>query len=326
MIAPMSETPADQPANAPDAGHEPVLVKEVIELLGPQPGRIWLDGTVGRGGHAAALIPKLGPGGRYVGLDVDPGNVAYSLKRLTPIADQAKVTLDLLHANFRDARGVLGSLDIPSVDGLLADLGFASNQVDDPNRGFAFREDGPLDMRLDPGGQVTAERLVNTLPEDELADLVYEFGEERLSRRIARKIVEIRDREPITTTSGLAKLVRRAYPRPTKGRRHRIDPATRTFMALRIAVNDELGSLDGLLKDLSGLLRPGGRAAVISFHSLEDRRVKRAFLALGPEAGYRVLTRKPVTASDDEAQTNPRSRSAKMRVIERPTMNEPTGQ
>jgi 16S rRNA (cytosine1402-N4)-methyltransferase len=320
----MTLPPAEEHLEPHDAGHLPVLAGEVVELLDPKPGQVFLDGTVGRGGHAAVMIPKLGPGGRYVGLDVDPQNAAYSREYLTPIAQQAGVDLDILQANFRDARGVLASLDIPSVDGLLADLGFASNQMDDPKRGFAFREDGPLDMRLDPGCPITAERLVNTLPQDELADLIYEFGEERLSRRIARKIVESRGQEPITTTSGLAELVRRAYPRPPKGRRHRIDPATRTFMALRIAVNDELGALDGLLGDLPRLLRPGGRAAVISFHSLEDRRVKRAFLALGQDvenkgAGYRVLTRKPVTASDDEAQSNPRSRSAKLRAIERPT-------
>jgi 16S rRNA (cytosine1402-N4)-methyltransferase len=228
----------------------------------------------------------------------------------------------------------------PGVDCLLADLGFASNQMDDVSRGLAFSGDGPLDMRLDPGADITAERLVNSLPEKELADLIYEFGEERLSRRIARKIVEQRRIEPITTTSGLADLVRRCYPRPGpralrgKGpkrpgrkpwesrpggwRGHRIDPATRTFMALRIAVNDELGSLDSLLEGLPGLLNPGGRAAVISFHSLEDRRVKRAYQALRQERGYDLLTRKPVTAEEQETDTNPRSRSAKMRVIQKP--------
>jgi len=323
-----------------DAGHLPVLIQEVVELLDPQPGQVLLDCTVGRGGHGALLIPTLGPGGRYIGLDTDAKNAEYSRHRLAPIAELAQVRLDILHANFREANDALKRLEAGPVDGLLADLGFASNQVDDPDRGFTFREDGPLDMRLDPGGPVTAERLVNTLGEAELADLIYEFGEERLSRRIARKIVETRGREPITTTSGLAELVRRAYPRPAKGRGQRIDPATRTFMALRIAVNDELSVLDGLLRDIPGMLRPGGRAAVISFHSLEDRRVKRAFLALGQDTadrgsrgelgyrgyrGYRVLTRKPVTACDDEAQANPRSRSAKMRVIERLAADEQAG-
>lgn len=325
----MSELP-DRPEQDFDAGHLPVLAGPVLEYLDPQPGLVVLDGTVGRGGHGALVIPELGAGGRYVGLDVDPGNVAFSRERLGPIAEEAGVELTVEQANFRDARAVLDGLGIEGVDSLLADLGFASNQMDDPERGLAFSEDGPLDMRLDPGGGVTAERLVNTLPEKELADLIYEFGEERLSRRIARKIVERREIEPITTTSGLAELVRHAYPRPqnkgkAKGRGgsvkrgHRIHPATRTFMALRIAVNDELGALDGLLADLPGLLNPGGRAAIISFHSLEDRRVKRAFQALRLDKDYTLLTRKPLTADDDETRENPRSRSAKMRVIEKPS-------
>ncbi len=322
---PAQDGPSGSPTETDNTGHLPVLPAPVIELLDPQPGQVLLDCTAGRGGHGALLIPRLGPGGRYIGLDMDPGNVAYSRDRLAPIAKEAGVGMEIMHANFRDARGVLGTLGIDAVDGVLADLGFASNQVDDPARGLAFSEDGPLDMRLDTGATVTAERLVNTLPEGELADLIYEYGEERLSRRIARKIVEQRQREPITTTSGLAELVRRAYPRPTRpkgskksrGRGKRIDPATRTFMALRIAVNDELGALDGLLAELPGLVNPGGRAAIISFHSLEDRRVKRAFASLGQDAGFTVLTRKPVTAGDDEAQQNPRSRSAKLRGIQR---------
>ncbi len=304
-------------------GHLPVLPGQVGSLLAPKPGQVVLDCTAGRGGHGALLIPKLGPGGWYIGLDMDPANVAFSLARLTPIAEQAGVKLNLVYANFRDASAVLKDLGVEEVNGLLADLGFASNQMDDPQRGLAFSEDGPLDMRLDPGSGATAEQLVNTLPEQELADLIYEFGEERLSRRIARKIVEQRQIEPITSTCGLAELVKRCYPRkgprPKASKGHRIHPATRTFMALRIAVNDELGALDELLTSLPGLLKPGGRSAVISFHSLEDRRVKRAYLALKQDAGYTVVTRKPVTAEEDESRANPRSRSAKLRVIEKPT-------
>jgi 16S rRNA (cytosine1402-N4)-methyltransferase len=343
----MSEFP-DRPEQDYDAGHLPVLPEQVLEYLDPKPGQTVLDCTLGRGGHGALLIPKLGltsgPGGRYIGLDVDAENAAFSRDRLGPIAEKAGVRLDIVQANFRDARAVLKQLGIQTpgagagVDGLLADLGFASNQMDDAERGLSFNEEGPLDMRLDPGSGVTAERLVNTLPENELADLIYEFGEERLSRRIARKIVEQREIEPITTTSGLAVLVRRSYPRPgnprsprSKGkgkgkagggsakRGRRIDPATRTFMALRIAVNDELGALDGLLTDLPGLLNPGGRAAIISFHSLEDRRVKRAYQALRQDRDYTLLTRKPLTADEDETRDNPRSRSAKMRVVQKPT-------
>ena len=343
--------------DAPDIGHLPVLPGQVLSYLGPKAHRVVLDCTVGRGGHGAMLIPKLGltsgqtsgvttggasGGGRYVGLDVDPQNVAFSQERLGPIAERAGVRLDVVHANFREAAAVLKALGIAGVDGLLADLGFASSQMDDPQRGFAFSEDGPLDMRLDGSAELTAERLVNSLPEQDLADLIYAFGEERLSRRIARKIVEQRRNKPITTTSELADLVRRAYPRPRSpiarapkrpGRKpwvarrnprrgHRIDPATRTFMALRIAVNDELGALDDLLGNLPGLLNPGGRAAIISFHSLEDRRVKRAFLALKQEADYEIVTRKPVTADEDECQRNPRSRSAKLRVIQKPGRHE----
>lgn len=356
----MNPAERPDPHHADDAGHLAVLPREVLAYLDPQPGRVVLDCTAGRGGHGALLIPRLGPGGRYIGLDMDPGNADYSRVLLTPIAEVAGVRLDVVRANFREARAVLDGLGVGSladgphpnplprgegakaitpgvagVDGLLADLGFASNQMDDASRGLAFSGDGPLDMRLDPGAAITAERLVNTLAEKELADLIYEFGEERLSRRIARKIVEARQIQPITTTSGLAELVRRAYPRPgprnagnkgkAKGRGgsggrggHRIHPATRTFMALRIAVNDELGSLDGLLEGLPGLLNPGGRAAIISFHSLEDRRVKRAYLALRQEREYELLTRKPVTADEQETDDNPRSRSAKMRVIHKP--------
>ncbi len=306
---------------ADGSGHLPVLPGEVVSLLSPGPGKVFLDCTLGRGGHASLLIPALGPGGRYIGLDVDGGNVSYSRSRLAPIAERSGVMLDVVHANFRTARRVLDELGVEAVDGLLADLGFASNQMDDGDRGLSFSMDGPLDMRLDPSGGVPAEQLVNTLPERELADLIYEYGEERLSRRIARKIVESRRNEPIKTTGRLAELVRRAYPRPKAGR-HRIDPATRTFMALRIAVNDELGALSDLLAGLPGLLAPGGCAAIISFHSLEDRRVKHAFRSLKQEAGYELLTRKPVTAEANEIESNPRSRSAKLRAIRRPG---PTG-
>jgi len=277
-----------------------------------------------------AIARLLGQTGTIVLNDLDPGNLELAQAHVHQACEAgAGPTVRCVRGNFADLPVWLENEGL-CADLLLADLGFASTQVDDASRGLSFSREGPLDMRLDPDGPTTAADLIADLDERELADLIYEFGEERLSRRIARKIVESRGQEPIMTTGGLAKLVRRAYPRPPKGRRHRIDPATRTFMALRIAVNDELGALDGLLRDLPRLLKPGGRAAVISFHSLEDRRVKRAFLALGRDAenpgepggrgnrGYRLLTRKPVTASDDEAQANPRSRSAKMRVIERP--------
>lgn len=294
------------------SGHIPVLPDDVARLLDPQPGQTLLDGTLGRGGHAALLIPALSPGGRYVGFDLDEDNLAFARDRLTPLAEQHGVRLDLHHANFADARHRLGDA---SVDRLLADLGFASSQMDDPARGMSFTREGPLDMRLNRGQPTSAAELVNRLSERELADLIYQFGEERLSRRIARKITEARSKAPITTTSGLAELVSAAYG--PAARRSPIHPATRTFMALRIAVNGELEALDRLLDDLPALLRPGGRAAIISFHSLEDRRVKHTMQRLEQDNLGKRLTRKPITATDDEVAANPRSRSAKLRAFER---------
>ena len=293
-----------------EAGHVPVVGGEVLSLLEPKAGQVVLDCTVGRGGHGALIVPRLAEGGVYVGLDADPGNVAFARARLAG----AGIRVHIEHANFTAARAVLDGLGLGRVDGLLADLGFASSQMRDAERGFSFAADGPLDMRLDPRIGRTAADLVNTLPEEALANLIYEYGEERLSRKIARKIVEVRHRHPILRTGALADLVRGAYGPRARGLR--IDPATRTFMALRIAVNDELTALERLLGSLGELLAVGGRAAIISFHSLEDRLVKRAFLKLQQEGRARRLTRKPITASEDEQRSNPRSRSAKLRGIE----------
>ncbi len=263
------------------------------------------------------LMPLI-PGGTYIGLDLDAENLAYATQRLQSLAREHDVTLHTLHRSFRDARAALAELAIDGVSGLLADLGFASNQVDDAARGLGFREDGPLDMRLNPDAPLTAANLLEQLGETELADVIWRYGEERLSRRIARKIVERREAgEPITGTSDLASLVRRAYG--PAGRRSKIDPATRTFMALRIAVNDELGALDQLLEDLPSLIRPGGRAAIISFHSLEDRPVKQRFVQLSQDRIGQRITRKPLIADEAEQHRNPRSRSAKLRVFEKTT-------
>lgn len=255
------------------------------------------------------LAKRVGPTGRVIALDVDPANVAFAREALSA----TDTPFEVIHGNFTQAKQVLSSLGVNRVNVLLADLGFASNQMDDPARGFAFSTDGPLDMRLNPTLTQTAADLINDLPERELADLIYEYGEERLSRKIARKIAETRERTPIQNTTELAQLVRQAYGR--SGSRGRIDPATRTFMALRIAVNHELEALDGLLAALPALVHPGGRAAVISFHSLEDRRVKRAMLALDQRGLAHRLTRKPVVADDHERHDNPRSRSAKLRAV-----------
>ena len=299
-------------------GHIPVLLEPIVELMDPAPGQVWLDCTSGRGGHAAALIPQIGPGGTWIGLDLDESNLSYCQQRLEPIAQAADVTLKLVHESFAGARHVLEGLGIGRVDRLLADLGFASNQVDDAQRGLSFKKEGPLDMRLDPSAPTTAADLVNTLPERELADLIYRFGEERLSRRIARRIVEMRAVEPIETTARLAEACRKAYgPRGRSAAGRRIDPATRTFQAMRIAVNGEIDALDRLLGQLVGLLADEGLVGIISFHSLEDRPVKQAFLEAEKQGWAKRITRKPVIAKEGEQARNSRSRSAKLRILQR---------
>lgn len=280
--------------------HVSVLPAEVLQLLDPQPGETWVDATVGAGGHARLLAQKAG---RVIGLDQDPGMLALA----RPALDGLPVTL--VHANFDQLLEVLANLGISAVDGVLADLGFCSDQLADAARGLSFRDDGPLDMRLDPTSGATAADIVNSFSEKALADTIFEFGEERKSRWVAKRIVERRKERTFETTADLADVVRKCVPRSGN-----LDPATRVFQALRIAVNDELGSLDRLLASLPAVLKPGGRAGIISFHSLEDRRVKHAFRDRGV---WDVRTKKPVEASDTEAASNPRSRSAKLRVAVR---------
>lgn len=297
------------PRDTPDA-HLPVLVEEVAKLLDPRPGQIVLDCTIGRAGHALCLIPMLGETGRYVGFDLDPGNVTYARQRLSP----SPIPVVVEHANFAGARQVLDNLGIDRVDRILADLGFASNQCNDPTRGFSFDLDGPLDMRFDPTTPATAADLVNQLDRHSLADLIRRYSDERLSQKIARKIEERRDRSPIEMTRDLAQIVRSAYG--ARAGKQRIDPATRTFMALRIAVNSELEALRQLLQSLTGLLAPNGIATVISFHSLEDRMVKQCFVELERQSQATRLTRRPQVASESERRRNPRCRSAKLRAIQ----------
>jgi 16S rRNA (cytosine1402-N4)-methyltransferase len=285
--------------------HIPVMPAEVLEVLAPASGQTLVDATVGGGGHARLLAERLGPTGRLIGLDQDAGMLALARPRLEGLP------VTLVHQRFDQLPQVLAQLGVAAVDGVLADLGFSSDQVDAPERGLSFQQAGPLDMRLDPtAGGETAADLLRRLSERDLADLIYQYGEERFSRRIARRIVETRQRTPLTTTDQLADVVRRCLPRP-RGRRHGLDPATRTFQALRIAVNDELGALDRLLAALPAVVKPGGRAAIISFHSLEDRRVKQAFRS---KDVWEVLTRKPVQAGEEEVRNNPRARSAKLRA------------
>jgi 16S rRNA (cytosine1402-N4)-methyltransferase len=288
--------------NAPH--HVPVLPAEVLEALAPAAGQLIVDATVGAGGHARLLAELLGPTGRLIALDCDPAMLDLARQRLEGLI------VTLVPANFDQLRVVLDELHLVAVDGVLADLGVCSDQLDAAERGFSFQQAGPLDMRLDPSTGEPATALLRRLNERDLADIFWQYGEERFSRRIARRIVETRRHAPLETTEQLAELVRRCVPRP-RGRRAAIDPATRVFQALRIAVNDELGALDRFLQALPGCLKPGGRAAVISFHSLEDRRVKQAFR---DRQQWQVLTRKPVQATDEEVRHNPRARSAKLRA------------
>jgi 16S rRNA (cytosine1402-N4)-methyltransferase len=292
-----------------DRLHEPVLESEVVELLEPSRGGLFVDCTVGLGGHARALLASGAT--RLLGLDRDSTALALATESLTPWQDR----VELVHADYRELPSVLASRGIVAVDGALADLGVSSMQLDSADRGFSFRRDEPLDMRMDQTSGPTAAQLLAEVDEVDLANVIFRYGEERFSRRIARALVAARQREPIATTGRLAEIVRRANPR--KGYQ-RIDPATRTFQALRIWVNRELEGLDAFLVDASRLLRAGARLAVITFHSLEDRIVKHAFRALAAgEGAVRVLTRKPVVPGDAEVARNPRARSAKLRAIER---------
>lgn len=302
--------------------HEPVLAREVVELLRPGPGLLFLDGTLGGGGHSALFLEA---GARVIGMDKDPRALAAASARLARYGEAFRA----VRGDFRDARHVLAVLKIDGVDGALVDLGVSSPQLDNPTRGFSFREGGPLDMRMGPEGESLAELLAR-LDERELAGILSTYGEEPFARPIARAIKRaVAAGEPLDTAR-LAELVGAAIPRKAWPRR--IHPATRTFQALRIAVNDELGALAAWLEALPQLVRPGGRAGAIAFHSLEDRAVKEKFRALcqacvcppgmpvcgcGAKASFSAVTRKPAVAGDDEVARNPRSRSARLRVVER---------
>lgn len=302
-IAPAAAKQADP------VGHIPVMLGEVLEHLAPAPGKTILDCTTGRGGHAQAVLPHLAPGGRYIGLDIDGGNLEFARTRLA----DPNVKLDLVRANFGDGDQALQKLGVDRIDGLLADLGFSSNQMDDPSRGLSFSVEAPLDMRLDDRLTMTAADLLATYQERELADLLFQYGQERFSRRIARKIVEQRRDCPIKTTGQLRRICAWAYG--GRSRHQKIDPATRSFMALRIAVNGELERLEQLLAWAPRMMAPGGRLVIISFHSLEDGMVKRALRGWNALELGRVLTRKPLVPDDLEMAQNPRSRSAKLRAF-----------
>jgi len=289
--------------------HEPVLATEVVELLAPVNGGLFVDCTVGLGGHTRALLDAGAT--KVLGLDRDQQALDIARAALARFGDR----VELVHADYRDLERVLDERSIDAVNGTLVDLGVSSMQLDADGRGFSFRRDEPLDMRMDRSRGETAADLLRTAAEDDIANAIFQFGEERYSRRVARAIVNARREQPITTTGQLAAIVRRAVPH--RGYQ-RIDPATRTFQGLRLWVNRELEGMDAFLTAAAGRLLRGARLAVITFHSLEDRIVKHTFRALEKTGeSLRVLTKRPMLPSEQEIDRNPRSRSAKLRVIER---------
>jgi 16S rRNA (cytosine1402-N4)-methyltransferase len=289
--------------------HVPVMTAEVVQFLQPGAGGVFVDCTVGLGGHSRALLEA--GAARVVGLDRDPDALARARESLAPWSDR----VDLVHADYRAIDEVLDRRDLPAVDGALADLGVSSMQFDTPGRGFSFQRDEPLDMRMDRSSGDTAADLVARSREEDLANAIFQYGEERFSRRIARALVEARRESPVDTTGRLAAIVRRAIPQRGYSR---IDPATRTFQALRIWVNRELDGLAGFVEAAARRLRAGARLVIITFHSLEDRIVKHTLRALQQrDALVQVLTKKPIVPSDEEVERNPRARSAKLRAAER---------
>ena len=291
-----------------DSWHQPVMSAEVLQYLNPRPGRVIVDGTVGTGGHSLAILPKLLPDGALLAVDQDRDALELAAKRLTEFAPQ----VTFRHGNFRHLPRIMGEPGIVRVDGLVLDLGMSSLQVDRSERGFSFSKSGPLDMRMDTAQDDTASTFVNALSAEELAVILRTLGEEHFARRIAQRIVQERRAHPLETTTQLAEVISRAVP--ASARHGRLHPATRTFQALRMAVNDELGALEELLSNLGDLLKPGGRAVFITFHSLEDRLVKHALAHGAREGRWSILTKKPVRPSEAEVEQNPRARSAKLRA------------
>ena len=303
----------------PAHGHIPVMVDEVMAALDPRPGETIADATAGRGGHAVTIARAIGPSGTLILFDLDPGNLAYAQERVHQAVPGIEIVA--IARSFASIRRELRQKEL-QIDGLLADLGFASNQIEEPDRGFSFNREGPLDMRLDPESPLKASDLLLSLSEPELADVIRRYGEDPAAKRIARKIVAERTEKPIESTAHLARLVREAYG--SRAREARVHPATRTFQALRIAVNDEIGALDALLGEIErtalalmngspGWLAPGARIAIIGFHSLEDRLVKQRFARMAQEGALTDRARKPLTPTHAEICSNPRARSAKLR-------------
>ena len=287
--------------------HIPVLLDEVLERLAPQPGQVFVDGTAGGGGHLLAIAERLGPKGLALGVDRDP----LAIERIEALREalDEELPIALECDSYARIPRILAGHDIQGVDGILLDLGLSSDQLAETDRGFSFNVDGPLDLRFNPQAGEPAWRMIDRMSAEHLANLIYEYGEERQSRRIARAIVKAREKAPIRTSQQLAEIIRKSAP--SRSRNEKIDPATRTFQALRIAVNQELQELDAALKVLPDCLLPGGKLAIISFHSLEDRPVKRSFR---DDLRLEVITRKPIRPGVEEIARNSRSRSAKLRV------------
>lgn len=293
--------------------HIPVMSNEVLEYLNLSPGKVIVDATCGTGGHSLSILEKISPKGRLIAIDRDEESLEVCRQRLSAF----KGACEFVHANFVDIDTVLKKLGCKAVDGIVFDLGISSYQLEDPARGFSFTREGPLDMRLDRRSQISAYDLVNNLNEDEISDLLWNFGQERWHNRIARVLVKERQSQPVATTQQLAEIVIRSIPQRFRFRRQRLHPATRTFQAVRIAVNGELEILEEAIKKGAMCLRPRGRICAISFHSLEDRAVKWTFRRLAAEGTLEILTPKPLVPQDSEVKVNPSSRSSKFRAAER---------
>ena len=305
--------------------HVSVLLRESVEALAVRPDGIYLDGTLGGAGHSAEIARRLSTG-TLIGVDRDPKALAAAAERLAPWAERVK----LVHSNFRELESILDGLGIPAVDGILLDLGVSSPQLDEAERGFSYMADAPLDMRMDPSDPLTAYEIVNTWPQEELRRILFAYGEERYAPLIAAAIVRRREQAPIGSTLELVDVIRSAMPQ--KALREKQHPAKRSFQAIRIAVNDELGAVDAVMQQAIRRLKPAGRLAVITFHSLEDRIVKNAMAeavrgcvcppefpvcVCGRKPSVKLIARKPITASEEELESNPRARSAKLRVCEK---------
>lgn len=293
--------------------HIPVMLHEVIDYLAPAPGKIIVDATLGTGGHSLEILKRITPGGVLIGIDRDEDSLAICRQRFSAFSG----SYELVHANFVDLDQILEKLGISQIDGIVFDLGISTYQLKDAERGFSFQQEGPLDMRLDKSSYISAYDLLNNLNENEISQMLWNFGQERWHNRIAHLLVEERRNQPISTTSQLASLVMRAIPYRYRRSYYRIHPATRTFQAVRIAVNRELEILESAVKKAVAILKKKAKICVISFHSLEDRAIKHTFRALKAEGLIDIITAKPMTPVASEVAANPSSRSSKFRVAER---------